>query len=937
AAHVSGQGGETKSLSVWVNSKYPLSHIDWTAPALLQAGGKLVHDGGPHYSVVLPDYQTLQTNVYTLHGVAVDSKGNRSGRSETRVTVNAPAVSARHSTFTPAHTVLPTDGKTQETLTLAIRDEQQQPVDIALADLQITVTEAQTRTGGIVVAKPERVSAGRYDVRVTAGTTPQSITLTPSVQGTALSHAQVSTVSSLPDDGKSTFTATPARLPADDKTTILLTFTAQDAEGAPVEGIGKNLKFAVHGDKGSVSPPDVTVSAIVESAKGRYTATLKGKLAGRYTVTPQLGGKPIGRLNAEVELQALRPVPSTSTLKTDPGIIPANDYDTSTLTFTARDLNGNPVTGLGNTLALTVINSSGQPPAPGELTLDPIQENGNTGVYHTTVRGLQADTYTFVPTIGRQPVSGLSATVQLTTLPPALGRSTFEAAPPKIPASGTDPSTLTFTAKDANDKPVGGLADQLKFELANGTAPGITLGDISEAKTGEYRATLRGTVPGHYTFIPHYNGAPFGTLKADVELLPLPPAASHSKFQIKPDTIKANLKEFSTLNFTAKDINDKPVSGLADALTFIVADADNKPLPPDGFELSPVQEAIEGNYRTTFKTKIPGDLTITPRVESDTMDSLKADLTVLKLLPSEAHSTITLSDSKIFADDVHQSLITFDVRDELDQSITDLLNRVSFLVTDSAGKPTSDVTLSAVTATPAGYQVKLQGPNVGRYEVIPRLDGNNMNSLKRPIELLSTEIVALNAGRPRHRFPVSTGFPTTAHLEASFLVELANGANPADYTWTSTASWLTPSTDGRFEFTAKPSNTDSGTITITGTRKGSAVSHRYTFTVSNWFHMAYDHMQPWKDAMKICSSLGLAQVSKAEATKGDNVRALGTPTSEWGYMQINWEIFEVWLPDDAGPGMHWMLSPQYAGFPVGGAYPRPDTWFRGTICRQAIR
>ncbi|WP_337160443.1 inverse autotransporter beta domain-containing protein, partial [Pseudomonas putida] len=356
AAHVSGQGGETKSLSVWVNSKYPLSHIDWTAPALLQAGGKLVHDGGPHYSVVLPDYQTQQPNLYTLHGVAVDSKGNRSARSETRVTVNAPAVSARHSTFTPAHTVLPTDGTTYETLTLAIRDEQQQPVDIALADLQITVAEAQTRAGGIVVAKPERVSAGRYDVRVTAGTTPQSITLTPSVQGTALSHAQVSTVSSLPDDGKSTFTATPARLPANDKTTTVLTFTAQDADGVPVEGLAKNLKFAVQGDKGSVSPPDVTVSAIVESTKGRYTATLKGKLAGRYTVTPQLGGKPIGRLNAEVELQALRPVPSTSTLKADPGIIPANDYDTSTLTFTAKDLNGNPVTGLGNTLALTVTN-----------------------------------------------------------------------------------------------------------------------------------------------------------------------------------------------------------------------------------------------------------------------------------------------------------------------------------------------------------------------------------------------------------------------------------------------------------------------------------------------------------------------------------------------------------------------------------------------------
>ncbi|MDR0210185.1 MAG: hypothetical protein LBJ33_13575, partial [Pseudomonas putida] len=935
AAHVSGQGGETKSLSVWVNSKYPLSHIDWTAPALLQAGGKLVHDGGPHYSVVLPDYQTQQPNLYTLHGVAVDSKGNRSARSETRITVNAPAVSARHSTFTPAHTVLPTDGKTQETLTLAIRDEQQQPVDIALADLQITVTEAQTRAGGIVVAKPERVSAGRYDVRVTAGTTPQSITLTPSVQGTALSQAQVSTVSSLPDDGKSTFAATPARLPADDKTTTLLTFTAQDADGAPVEGLAKNLTFAVHGDKGSVSPPDVTVSAIVESAQGRYTATLRGKLAGRFSVTPQVGSTPVGRLKAEVELQALRPVPSTSTLKADPGIIPANDHDTSTLTFTAKDLNGNPVTGLGNTLALTVTNSSGQPPAPGGLTLDPLQENGNTGVYVTKVRGLQADTYTLVPTIGRQPVNGLSATVQLTALPPALGRSRFEAAPPKIPASGTDTSTLTFTARDANDKPVEGLADQLKFELANGPAPGITLGDISEAKAGEYRATLQGTVPGPYTFIPHYQGAPFGTLKAEVELLPLPPAASHSKFEIKPDTIKANLKEFSTLNFTAKDINDKPVSGLADVLTFIVRDASNQPLPPEGFELSSVQEIVEGNYRATLKTKIPGDLTITPRVESDTMDSLKADLTVLKLLPSEAHSTITLSHPMILADDVQASTIVFDARNELGQSLTELLDRVSFLVTDSTGKPTSDVTLSAVKSTPAGYQVELRGANIGKYEIVPQVDKKNMETLKRSVELLTTEIIALSFNN--HYFPIESPLPTTAYLEGVIAPLLANRADPEDYVWTSTVDWLTPGHNGPyFHFTASPGPSDSGVITLTGTRKGSTVTLSHTFKINTWYHVA-PSLFTWNQAMSLCSSMGLAPVSAREATLGEGIRGVGSLTSEWGYIQTHRSVTRIWLTDSAGTGQNLVLADQYDINPVGKVEAYSSTARLRAMCSRQLK
>ena len=91
ASQVTGYGGEKKSLEVSVTSSHALARIDWSAPALLAAGGKIVQDSAQDYSLVLPAYQFKPgVNHYTVSGVAVDSQGNTSDPSETRVTVQAP-------------------------------------------------------------------------------------------------------------------------------------------------------------------------------------------------------------------------------------------------------------------------------------------------------------------------------------------------------------------------------------------------------------------------------------------------------------------------------------------------------------------------------------------------------------------------------------------------------------------------------------------------------------------------------------------------------------------------------------------------------------------------------------------------------------------------------------------------------------------------------
>ncbi|MEX5365341.1 invasin domain 3-containing protein, partial [Pseudomonas guariconensis] len=71
----------------------------------------------------------------------------------------------------------------------------------------------------------------------------------------------------------------------------------------------------------------------------------------------------------------------------------------------------------------------------------------------------------------------LKDTVTLTTGPIAAKRSRLVAAPDSIDADGSKTSTLTLTAKDAEDNPVTNLADKLSFNAkdSRGGDAGVTI------------------------------------------------------------------------------------------------------------------------------------------------------------------------------------------------------------------------------------------------------------------------------------------------------------------------------------------------------------------------------------------------------------------------------------------------------------------------------
>ncbi|MBJ9245694.1 inverse autotransporter beta domain-containing protein [Citrobacter koseri] len=342
ADQVTGHAGEQKSLGVSVTSSHGLSRIDWDASALSAAGGKIVRNGAD-YAVVLPAYQsaTGAVNTYTVSGVAVDTKGNRSGRSDTRVVVQAPVLSAKNSTFTPASSALPADGKSTQELTLTLKDESQQALDLDVKNISLKSSPLKSA----VVSALTKKSAGVYTVTVTAGTDVETVTLTPSVSGVTLSPARVTISSITPDAGQSVFTASPETITADNTATSTLMLVAKDAQGNALTGLKDSLTFTIK-DSGGKKPAAgiITKSAITESGtKGTYTATLKGTTAEKYTIVPEYNGSAMGSLSATVTLTDTLPDEKTSTIKAD-----ATTYVAGTdmlITVTLKDKNQKALTG----------------------------------------------------------------------------------------------------------------------------------------------------------------------------------------------------------------------------------------------------------------------------------------------------------------------------------------------------------------------------------------------------------------------------------------------------------------------------------------------------------------------------------------------------------------------------------------------------------------
>lgn len=192
---ISGYAGEQKSLNVSVNSKYELDRIDWSAASLIAAGGDIIKNGND-YDVILPTFHSASgaNNTYMISAIALDKRGHYSKRSNTLITVVQAAIDSTQSTLTPTQISLPADGVSTQQLRLNINDNEGNPIDVDENEIRLDKIAKLRVASTAHVTSFSRQKAGEYVAIITAGTSPESFTLTPIARNTRLASADVAFV-----------------------------------------------------------------------------------------------------------------------------------------------------------------------------------------------------------------------------------------------------------------------------------------------------------------------------------------------------------------------------------------------------------------------------------------------------------------------------------------------------------------------------------------------------------------------------------------------------------------------------------------------------------------------------------------------------------------------------------------------------------------------
>lgn len=643
--HIEGRGEQTLPLDLTLTkATHGLNRIQWEAPALLDAGGKIT-GSGTNWQVTLPAFRPEQSNRYAVAAVAWDNRGNASKRVQTDVTVTGAGIDAGKSPLTLDGQVTPqvmmAGNEQTHTLTLSLRDAEGQPVTglaglittaVAFTPADSVTARAQTTP---VVGTFTEMKNGEYEAPVTAGTQAGNGKITVRVEGGSKSLGfEVRTT--LLDLTHSTFDAAPSAgsVVADGLQTHTLIFTARDAAGTPVTG-DTSLRFVPDESSG------VTVSALQEK-DGVYSATVTSTRSGEITVrafsnqfplkdkvvTPLFVAGPADKAHCEMTASASRVVVG----------------ETVRLFLTMKDMFGNPVTTLPDALvpagtAAVSTNVSAWTPAG----------DGKWAAILTA--GATPGELSLMPQAGGSDL--LNTPVPVTVTPGAVSavRSTLTADRQSLTVK--ESTMLTLTAKDARDNPVTGL--QPEIPVFGGTADdgNATVTVWTDNGNGTYTATLTtGEKAGELSVMPRVNGQD----AADRPLI----------LTLNGDASQADVRQYDIL------ADGRPADGAAAAeVRLTVRDDYGNPVPGKNVDVTPASGMTvlnpaglltdaNGQVTAQLASTLPGDRQVTAKVGGRTgqtftvryaIDATKTDLTLsattasgdLMQLPADGSAKVTLS------------------------------------------------------------------------------------------------------------------------------------------------------------------------------------------------------------------------------------------------------------------------------------------------------
>ncbi|MEW9702723.1 invasin domain 3-containing protein [Paenibacillus sp. SI8] len=440
------------------------------------------------------------------------------------------SISLTGSEVSSARSSLVADGTSQTTITVKLRDAQ----DDALTTGGETV--AITSTLGTVSAVSDNHD-GTYAATLTAPTVVGTATISASVGGSALaSTASVQLVPGAPSAANSTVEAGATTLTADGTSQTTVSVKLKDAQGHAVATGGATV---------AITSTIGTVSAVSDNHDGTYAATLTASMVvGTATISASVGGSVLAT-TASVQFVPGAPSTANSTVEAGATTLTADGTSQTTVTVKLKDAQGHVLTTGGAAVAIT--STLG--------TVSAVSDN-HDGTYTATLTAPMAvGTATISASVGGS-VLATTASVQFVPGAPSTVNSTVEADAATLTADGTSQTTVTVKLKDAQ-----GHALTTSGAVVAITSTIGTVSAVSDNHDGTYTATLTAPMAvGTATISASVGGSALAST-ASVQFVPGEVSPSRSTVTASDLVVRADGSSKASVFVKLKDGYDHPISG----------------------------------------------------------------------------------------------------------------------------------------------------------------------------------------------------------------------------------------------------------------------------------------------------------------------------------------------------------------------------------------
>uniref|UniRef100_UPI001643EE61 Ig-like domain-containing protein n=1 Tax=Yersinia frederiksenii TaxID=29484 RepID=UPI001643EE61 len=422
------------SLTGNITAKYGAERMEWSAPALMAAGGSIIPLTMESASVTLPPYQQVQTaNSYQISAVAYDVRGNRSNTATTTLVVQESPQQISLTLSGGSNTAV-ADGNAPVSYIATVVDTSG-TVATPLAGMNIAF---DSTVGNVLTPNAVTDNQGKANITIKStlaggGHIHGVLDNGNRAQAPLIFIADSSTAEIV--SGNLTVTTDNATANGSDSNAVQVLVT--DANGNPVSN--EMVSFSV--DNGNLANPNANTGP-----DGIATMTLTNTAAGTTVVTATVNGSNVSE-NTTFKADATTAEIADTDFTIASGAV-ANGSATNALSATVKDAGGNTVPNVSVTFAVT----GGATFAGGTQTSLTVTTD-NSGVATARLVSLVAGDHPVTATVGTNTTAAKNSTFIADETTAVIAATDFTVASGAV-ANGTATNALSATVKDAGGNTV---------------------------------------------------------------------------------------------------------------------------------------------------------------------------------------------------------------------------------------------------------------------------------------------------------------------------------------------------------------------------------------------------------------------------------------------------------------------------------------------------